>query len=96
MSGRREAPRYLFSVICYLFLVCWRVQATRLPLQISDQTSNKGAWHKRLYNSNCPEVAGPGFVVAAIYGTTRRIILLFEWSKNLLINQDPSGRQKEW
>ena len=43
--------------------------------------------------SNCPEVGGPGFVAAAIYGATRRIILLLEWSKNLPIDQRRSVRQ---
>ena len=32
--------RAALSVICYLFLVCWRMQATGLPLQNSDRTSN--------------------------------------------------------
>jgi hypothetical protein len=54
-----------------------------------------GAWHKRLYNSNGPEVGGSAFA-AAIYGATKRIILLLEWSKNLLINQDPSGKRRGW
>jgi len=46
--------------------------------------------------SNCPEVGGPGFVAAAIYGATRRIILLLEWSKNLPIDQRRSGTPMEW
>ena len=46
--------------------------------------------------SNCPEVGGPGFVAAAIYGATRRIILLLEWSKNLPIDQHRSGKRREW
>src|SRR5580765_676818 len=46
--------------------------------------------------SDGPEVGGPGFVAVAIDGAGRRIILLFEWSKNLLINQDPSGKGRRW
>jgi hypothetical protein len=42
--------------------------------------------------SDCPEVAA----FAAIYGAPRKIILLLEWSKNLLINQGLSGRLMEW
>src|SRR5438876_10115597 len=46
--------------------------------------------------SDGPEIGESAFVVAAIYGATRRIILLLEWSKNLPIDQHRSGKRREW
>jgi hypothetical protein len=101
MSGRREAPRDLFSVLCYLLSVLSLLDdagdrpASTGFSRIKRRTSNIKLPVLQTY-SNCPEVAGPGFVAAAIYGATRRIILLVEWSKNLPIDQHPSGRLMEW
>src|SRR5207244_2553914 len=36
-SGRRDSAA--LSVFCYLLLVCWRMQATRLPLQASAESN---------------------------------------------------------
>jgi len=74
-----------------------RTQATRVPLQTSDQTSNFKIKLPVLQNySDCPEVGGSAFIAAAIYGAERKIILLLEWSKNPPINQGPSGRLMGW
>src|SRR5439155_24859633 len=45
--------------------------------------------------SDGPEIGGSAFA-AAIYGVTRKIILLREWSKNLPIDQHRSGKRREW
>ena len=67
----RTARGAAFSVLCYLFLVCWRMQATRLPLQASAEsnveTSNIKLPVLQTY-SDGPEIGRSVFVVAAIYG----------------------------
>src|SRR5205823_14570860 len=88
-------------VVCYLLLVISLLEdAGDTPAsagfsRIKRRTSNIKRPVLQTY-SNCPQAAGPGFVVAAIYGATRKIILLLEWSKNLPIDQHRSGKRREW
>ncbi len=100
MSGRREAPRYLFSVLCSLLSVLSLLKDAGDTPASTDFRSNlelRRLAQASLQNySYCPEIGGSAFVAAAIYGAARRIILLLEWSKNLLINQRPLGRPMEW
>ena len=93
-GARRRVICYLFSVICLLEDAGDTPASTGFG-RIKRRTSNIKLPVLQTY-SNCPEVAGPGFVAAAIYGATRRIILLLEWSKNLPIDQHRSGKRREW